>query len=364
MKKLCSLLLILCLIFSLSACGDNESTMDNDTGGYCTECGEEISATDKFCSSCGAPINKTNNTDITDTDTTQDSNDNSDNSDAPSSTTSTPTNTKPETSKPSTSTHTHSFSGATCTAPEKCSCGATSGSALGHSYSSADCTNPQKCSRCGTTSGSALGHSYRNGNCSRCGNTDPNYFEPIVYSGKGDKVIQNVNLPNRLYKITLEHNGARNFIVVPYDGDGDRKTSWSNEIGAYFGDIIFSDSLTNGFLEIKADGNWAITISSISDTGTTNLSGTGDCVSPFFSLPKGALTVNLNYVGTSNFIVIVYDNEGNRYSSLANEIGSYNGIVIFNKGDPSKLYCIEVTATGTWSVDFGLGDHETKVKAG
>ena len=94
------------------------------------------------------------------------------------------------------------------------------------------------------------------------------------------------------------------------------------------------------------------------------MSGSGDCVSPFFSLPKGVLTVNLKYVGSSNFIVVIYDNGGNRYSSLANEIGSYTGTVIFNKGDPSKLYCIEVIATGTWNVDFGLGDSQTTVTAG
>ena len=80
----------------------------------------------------------------------------------------------------SAATHTHSYSSATCTSPKKCSCGATSGSALGHSYSSATCTSPAKCSRCGATSGTSLGHNYfysyeaahpHKGytKCSRCG---------------------------------------------------------------------------------------------------------------------------------------------------------------------------------------------------
>ena len=46
-----------------------------------------------------------------------------------------------ESSKP---THTHKFSNATCTEPQKCSCGATNGSALGHNY------NEGLCSRCGS----------------------------------------------------------------------------------------------------------------------------------------------------------------------------------------------------------------------
>lgn len=70
MKKLCSLLLVLCLIFLLSACGGNETVTDNDTGSFCTECGEEISATDKFCGSCGASVEKST-TDNSTTNTTQ-----------------------------------------------------------------------------------------------------------------------------------------------------------------------------------------------------------------------------------------------------------------------------------------------------
>ena len=68
-----------------------------------------------------------------------------------------------ESSKPTehtSSAHIHSYSGATCTEPAKCSCGATSGEALGHVFGNASCTEPAKCSRCGITSGSAKGHSW------------------------------------------------------------------------------------------------------------------------------------------------------------------------------------------------------------
>ncbi len=95
--------------------------------------------------------------------------------------------------------HIHSYSNATCTSPKKCSCGATAGIALGHQFTSATCTSPQICSRCGITKGkvlghkysaancnspktckrcgktigSALGHNYENDKCSRCGKVDP-----------------------------------------------------------------------------------------------------------------------------------------------------------------------------------------------
>ncbi len=97
------------------------------------------------------------------------------------------------------SSHKHSYAEATCYAPKTCSCGATAGSALGHQFQPETCTAPQICSRCGevkgkelghnyvpatciapetctrcqTTQGGALGHDYKNDVCTRCGKTDP-----------------------------------------------------------------------------------------------------------------------------------------------------------------------------------------------
>lgn len=52
--------------------------------------------------------------------------------------------------------HVHSWSGATCTEPQKCSCGATNGGALGHAWQGATYTAPKTCGRCGATEGSPL----------------------------------------------------------------------------------------------------------------------------------------------------------------------------------------------------------------
>ncbi|MDY3304441.1 MAG: S-layer homology domain-containing protein [Clostridia bacterium] len=251
----------------------------------------------------------------------------------------------------------HSLGNANCTTPSKCAkCGAEVGSAKGHSWADATCLKAKTCSVCGATEGNALGHTTNNGTCGRC----KEYIsEPIVFSGTGDKIITGINLSEGLYKVSMSYNGKSNFIVVPYDGDGDRQSSWANEIGSYNGSTIFNESLTNGYIEVKASGTWTISINNITQTGTANLSGNGDCVSPFFELPKGAQVVKLNYDGDSNFIVVVYDNTGRRYSSLANEIGSYSGETIFNYGDPSKKFCIEVVANGEWSVDFGTTNEKT-----
>lgn len=227
MKKFYSLLLVLCLIFLLSACGGNETATDNDTGSFCTECGEDISATDKFCGSCGAPVKKPT-TDNSTTNATQ-NNDSGDldSTDIPSSTTNTSTTTKPEiskptaTTKPNTPSHTHSYSGATCTAPAKCSCGATSGSALGHSYNNATCTEPKKCSRCGATSGSALGHSYSNGICTRCGGKDSSYVktysvgETWVVDGQWEFTVHSAEKHYMCNKYS-DHNDMAQCVIITY----------------------------------------------------------------------------------------------------------------------------------------------------
>lgn len=69
--------------------------------------------------------------------------------------------------------HTHRFSDVTCTSARKCSCGATTGVALGHDFAAATCTSPEICSRCGIENGHELGHDYVNNKCSRCEKDDP-----------------------------------------------------------------------------------------------------------------------------------------------------------------------------------------------
>ena len=96
-------------------------------------------------------------------------------------TTSNPDTTSSETITPSTTTsstptHTHTFSKATCTAAAKCSCGATSGSAIGHSWQAATCKAPRACKTCGVTEGSVADHNYVNGKCSVC--NDSQYINP------------------------------------------------------------------------------------------------------------------------------------------------------------------------------------------
>ena len=55
--------------------------------------------------------------------------------------------------------HSHSWSDATCIAPETCEgCGEERGEPLGHDWIPGDCETPDTCHRCGATSGESSGH--------------------------------------------------------------------------------------------------------------------------------------------------------------------------------------------------------------
>lgn len=69
----------------------------------------------------------------------------------------------------SSTTHKHTYSKATCTEPVKCSCGATTGNALGHSWQAATCQAPKTCTRCGIAEGEKADHTFKNGKCTVCG---------------------------------------------------------------------------------------------------------------------------------------------------------------------------------------------------
>lgn len=160
-KKLISLLLAICMLFYLSACGTIE-TSSNPTNTLSESQTDTVEDNDEITfneenSQVSSNTEETNENESTQTQTQT-------NQSKPTSTTNQPT-------------HTHSYSNATCTSPKKCSCGVTAGTALGHKFSSATCTSPKICSRCGIASGNALGHNYSAANCNspktctRCGQT-------------------------------------------------------------------------------------------------------------------------------------------------------------------------------------------------
>ena len=137
MKKILSLLIVLSLVFTLSACGKGKTDSSN------------IDSTEETLSQVSI---------------------------------STPSKTQPNV-------HKHKFSAATCTEPEKCTCGETNGKALGHKWIDATCKAPKTCKVCKATKGKVAKHSYSKGVCTVCDKKDPDYKSASTISNKDIKKI-------------------------------------------------------------------------------------------------------------------------------------------------------------------------------
>jgi len=192
-------------------------------------------------------------------------------------------------------------------------------------------------------------------------------FETLNYSGFGSKVIQNVNLPDHAMVVTARHTSGRsNFIVRYYDSAGDNAGAFVNEIGEYYGTTIFNNSKSEpgtGILQIEADGRWSLSFISLPNAvkpaGSSNMAGHGDTITPLFEGNGGPNVVNLIHRGRSNFIVKIYDEDGN-CEILVNEIGLFSGTKVM-KLQKNVRYFAYVQADGDWSIDFGHGEPKIRV---
>lgn len=275
----------------------------------------------------------------------------------------------------------HDWKEATCTEAKTCArCGTIDGKPLGHDGAApvkeneiaATCTTVGSyeevvyCTRCHEEVSRvkreipALGHTSPNGVCERCGKT---VIKPVTFTGTGNSVVTDVNIPKGVYKVSGTNNSTSNFIADAYNSEGDDIAGLVNELRTYYGSRLFTEEVMNGYIEVMAKGPWSITFEAIPDGGTSNICGSGNRVTPWFKLKDGALVVKATLTGgDSNFIVDVYDTSGNDVGCVINEIGSGEYTGLFKNGKEGELYCLEVMAEGDWTIDFGLGDEVTYVE--
>lgn len=208
----------------------------------------------------------------------------------------------------------------------------------------------------GTTPGGNNGTSGGNNGTSDKTQLPSNPMVPLIYDGAGDKVVNGIKLPKGNYYTKLTHDGSRNFIVRFYYGNGQYEyISLANKIGVYTGysllDDILGEAVTEGTLDIKADGNWTITIYEISETSGASVSEKGDYVTGVISGLSGRKTVTMTHNGSRNFIVRIYTYNAGKYgyTPAANKIGAYTGQISASFSSGSKYY-FSVQADGGWTI--------------
>ena len=144
----------------------------------------------------------------------------------------------------------------------------------------------------------------------------------------------------------------------------------ANDIGASSGRMLIdtarSRAITNGRLEIMADGGWTIQIKPVGGTTTTNMRGSGDAVTGVFTATTSRATVSSSATGAKgNFIVYVYELGGaGRGDLVANLISPDSGRTSVRLV-PGEKYFLGIDAgDAEWSIDFGLGGSVTRYDFG
>lgn len=87
-------------------------------------------------------------------------------------------------------------------------------------------------------------------------------FQPLTFSGTGDKATQSFNWPGGMMRIEMTHTGSSNFIIHLVDStDGSTEEFVENEIGSVNGSRVFSIPAGSYLLDVQADGKWTVKIS-------------------------------------------------------------------------------------------------------
>ena len=178
----------------------------------------------------------------------------------------------------------------------------------------------------------------------------------LEYAGNGNLTIPNVVLPQgTAYKITCTYGGKSNFSVRFITDE--RTELLVNAIGVYAGTTLLSDGNSAGplgSLDVRGDGNWTITVSTVTNLSTKSVTSVGDKVTGMFSLPSTGTILSMSNSGKGNFIVWAHYSDGTS-QLLASAIGPYAGQMVINNPKNTTCY-LEVKSEGQWAIDMGYAD--------
>lgn len=168
--------------------------------------------------------------------------------------------------------------------------------------------------------------------------------EPITYTGSGDDYFDISPFDSLYYFQITGNSDARHFSVTGYDSSGDYTELFVNTTDYYTGSVLDSEQNTRT-LEVKAEGDWTITIVSLYTAPVVKAgetySGIDDAV---LLIPLGSSSAVIN--GNSlarHFAVKTY---GSGFDLLVNTVDPYNGTVRVD----SDATVMTVTAEGGWSI--------------
>lgn len=182
-------------------------------------------------------------------------------------------------------------------------------------------------------------------------------LESSELSEDGTEATSTFRLEKGLSKFTMTHDGSSNFIVWLIDANtGQKLDLLANEIGSFDGSKAFGITSAGDYiLNIDADGPWKVTVEQPRQTATQSvpltLQGSGKKATEAFYIDTGMKRVEMSNDGSSNFIVWLMDDQGNKIELLANEIGSFDGSTTVSITTPGT-YLLDVDSDGNWKASI------------
>lgn len=182
-------------------------------------------------------------------------------------------------------------------------------------------------------------------------------FEPLEYSGTGDKVITDVNLPEGEFvvKTDIKTHGHSS---VKFYYNADNYTRLVNEIGNYSGTRLIKDgnvfAVSDGQFEISSKGDWHIRIEPLDGVINGNsVSGKGDTITGVFNGNGKRAVFKYKVItdGHTSIQLYKYNGESYDYERLVNEIGNYEGEKTA-KLESGEKYFFRIETDGDWSISW------------
>jgi len=190
-----------------------------------------------------------------------------------------------------------------------------------------------------------------------------------AFSGEGRQTLGPINLKEGLAIIHAKNSTGPSdtfSINVTRDENGDGKLDsgegWTGvgiSVGykaaeAYNGKISFKAYNSDYYISVDG-GKWEITVTQPEKLKKNakkmkKFNGTGDSVTEKFFLKEGVNRFRATYTGDGNFIITLFDENGNSTSRLVNEIGNTD-LVFEYKNVFDGNYIFAVTAKGSWSIE-------------
>jgi len=175
------------------------------------------------------------------------------------------------------------------------------------------------------------------------------------FKGFGQEATRNFSLSEGLAVVKLKHRGSANFIVSLLNDAGDGVQSFANLIGSCsISRAVRIPRDGDYVLNIKADGDWEITIAQPLPRETEFgffFEGDETSATRQFKLLDGLCRIKLKHRGDSNFIVTLLDEEGRPVGGIVNVIGNYEGSQAV-KIKSTGTYIFDVRAGGPWSIEL------------